>query len=77
VPTSDELTVVLDAPGQGTLRFDVLSLDGRLAMRSLRSATADGRHLLSVSDLPAAQYVLQVTDATGRPVGARKFDVLR
>jgi aminopeptidase N len=77
VPTSDELTVVLDVPGQGTLRFDVLSLDGRLAMRSLRSATADGRHLLSVSDLPAAQYVLQVADATGRPVGARKFDVLR
>jgi len=55
----------------------VLSLDGKLAMRSLRSATADGRHLLHVEDLPAGNYVLQVSDASGARIGARKFDVVR
>ena len=77
VPTSDELTVVLDAPGQGTLRFDVRSVG-----RQTGHAQPAFRHCRwsppALRFGPARRALCAAGDGCGGPaVGARKFEVLR
>jgi aminopeptidase N len=77
VPANDVLQLRLsDLPG-GQVRFDVLDAQGKLAMRTFRSALVDGRAELNVADLAPGTYLVSCMDAQGTSIAARRFVVER
>jgi aminopeptidase N len=77
VPAKDDLQVRLSDPAMGTLRFDVFGANGALVMHGYRTGSAEGLHMLDVSELPAGTYMLRCTGSGGRRIGARRFSVER
>jgi hypothetical protein len=77
VPARDRLTVAGHIPAHHTLIIDVLSLDGRIAGRSVAQAEGDFNEVLDVTPLGAGAYVLRVMTTDGLLVGSSRFEVVR
>jgi aminopeptidase N len=77
VPAKDHLQVRLPDPATGILRFDVFGANGALVMHGYRTGSAEGLHLVDVSELPAGTYMLRCTGSGGRRIATRRFSVER
>lgn len=77
VPANDRLQVRLADVTGGQVRFDMYDAQGKLAMRTFRSALLDGRAELNVAELVPGAYLMSCVDAQGKEIAARRFVIER
>ncbi len=77
VPASQVLTVNGHMPGQGTLIFDIFSMDGSRVARSTQAVNGQYKAQLDVSRIPAGNYILRAMTTRGEMAGSERFEVVR
>ncbi len=61
-PAQEQITLSYEnRDGSKQLRYDIMSIDGRLVASGGFEATGDGEQVINLSDLPSGAYLLKLT----------------